>query len=509
MKTKKINKKLLLIILDGFGINKRYKGNAITKAKIPFYRSLLKKYPSTKLGASEHYVGLPDKQLGSSEVGHSTIGAGRILTSDILRLNKAIKDKSFYNHKILNKSLSKIKKNNALHLVGLVSDGGVHSHIDHLFALLDVVKKHNIKNTYIHVITDGRDVDPKSANKYILQLQKKLNEIGVGEIATISGRYFAMDRDNHWGRQRKVYDLLVNNKGNYSTSISKFIKDSYKKGIYDEFLEPTKFIKDLNIKNKDTIIFFNFRSDRAREFTRMFCDSKFDKFPTNNLKVNFITFCEYDSKIRKVQVLYPPLKQKPGLGQIISAYKLKQLRVAETEKFAHVTYFFNLGQEKPNKKEDRILLHSPSVATYDQKPEMSAKAITKGLLETLDKDYAFTLLNFANPDMVGHSGNIKATIKALEYLDKCLNIILKKVDLNKTNIIITSDHGNCDEMIDKRGNISTSHSLNKVPFILVSKKKYKLSKDKENSLANIAPTILDLLDLDTPEYMLDSLILKK
>jgi 2,3-bisphosphoglycerate-independent phosphoglycerate mutase len=517
MKNKNIlNKKVLLIILDGFGINKNYKGNAITKANMPFYSSLLKKYPNTKLGASEEFVGLPHNQIGTSEVGHSTIGAGRVLVSEISHINNMIKSGDFKNNKILINNFKKIKDKNTLHLVGLVSDGGVHSHIDHLFYLLDIIKEYkNIKKVYIHVFSDGRDTKPQSAIKYIRQLQTKLNEIKIAEIASISGRYYAMDRDNNWDRLKKVYNILVYNKGNYSESITNYVINSYNKGITDEFFEPTYFIKNCNIKQKDTVLFFNFRSDRAREFTKAFCTKYFSKFKTEKLNINFITFTQYDSKIKNVKVLFPPEKKLPGLGQIISKLGYKQLRIAESEKYAHVTYFFNIGQEKPNKNENRILISSPSVATYDLKPEMSAKIITKELISTFNKNYILTVLNFANPDMVGHTGNIKATISALETIDKCLSIIFSKIDLNITNVIITADHGNCDEMIFEDNTTSTSHSLNKVPFILINNNYnnnnniIELKKDANLSIANIAPTILDLLELDIPSYMCESLIKKE
>ncbi len=499
------NKKVMMIILDGFGVNKNYKGNAVYKAKMPFYDSLKKENFYLTLGASEEYVGLPKKQLGSSEIGHTTMGAGRIVLSEIVRINNAIKDGSFYENQLLNKKLKKIKRN--LHLIGLVSDGGVHSHINHLFALLDVIKRYsNITNVYLHVITDGRDVSPTSSEKYIKLLEKKLNEQNIGQIASISGRYYGMDRDNNWDRQKKVYDMLVYGTAPFSKNIYEYIKESYKKGITDEFLEPALFIKDSPIKEKDAVIFFNFRSDRAREFVKMFVDKRFDKFKTKRLNVEFITLTEYDKKLKNVTVLYPPQKQLPGLGQIISKAKYKQLRIAETEKYAHVTYFFNLGQEHPNKKENRILVPSPSVSTYDQKPEMSAKIITQKVIETVNQDYLFTLINFANPDMVGHTGNIDAVVKSLEVIDNCLKIIFSKIDLNKTDVIITADHGNCDEMITEENKMSTSHSLNKVPFILISKENYQKTDVKEPTLANIAPTILKLLSFNIPEYMEKPLI---
>lgn len=502
----KDNKKVILLVLDGVGINKAYSGNAVTLANMPTFDLLKKSNPYTKLGASEKFVGLPEGQMGSSEVGHSTFGAGRIMDSEIVRINKEIKSGNFAKNKVLTKELKKIKGAQRLHLVGLLSDGGIHSHKDHFYALLDIIKKYNnISQIYLHLFTDGRDTDPKSGQYFLDELLKHKNK--KMSVASISGRYYGMDRDNHWDRLKKVYDLLVYGKG----SISKddpidFIENSYNSGITDEFLEPTLFDTSGIIKDKDTILFFNFRSDRARQFTKMFVDKRFDVFNTKKINVNFVTLTEYDSKIKNLKVMYPPEKQQPGLGQIISKLGYKQLRLAETEKFAHVTYFFNLGQEKPNKKEDRILVPSPGVLTYDKKPEMSVKIITQKLIENINKDYKFILVNFANGDMVGHTGNIKAAIKALETIDQCLSLILKKIDLDNTILIITADHGNCDVMLNKDGSVNTAHSLNKVPFIIISKEKYNLKLDKEYSIANIAPTILKILDLKVPNYMEDDLL---
>ncbi len=501
--------KVLLLILDGVGVNEDYSGNAISIAKTKTLDSLIKKYPYTELGASENFVGLDKNQLGGSEVGHLTIGAGKHINSDLVRINKSIKDKSFYKNKMLLQALSKVKKNNSLHLIGLLSDGGIHSHIKHLFGILDVVKIKKIKKVYIHVFSDGRDVPPKSIIKYLTQLKeyifyKNLQE--TVDIASISGRYYGMDRDNKWDRLEKVYDLLVKGKGNIEDSKGVFIKKSYKKRITDEYLEPTLFIKEGTIKNNDTVIYYNFRSDRARTFTRIFTDPKFKFFKTKKININFYTLTQYDSLLKKTKVIFNPLKTIDGLGQIISKKGYKQLRAAESEKYAHVTYFFNQGQEFPNKNEDRILVPSPKIKTYDEKPEMSVIELTKKIIPKLKKDYKLTVVNFANGDMVGHTGNISATIKGIEAMDKCISDILKNIDKN-TTVIITADHGNCDQMIFPDKTISTSHSLNKVPFILVSKK-YNLKNIKNPSLANIAPTILDILDIKKPKEMFPSLLKK-
>ena len=506
-KKKKNNNKILFLILDGVGINKDYPGNAVTQANTPCFNKLLKEYPNITLGASEEFVGLPKGQMGSSEVGHFTFGAGKVVDSEIVRIDKAINNGEFYRNQILNDELSKIKGFQALHIAGLLSDGGIHSSINHLFALLEVVSRYNnISQVYLHIFTDGRDTTPNSSKEYISKLQERIKLTPKVQIASICGRYYGMDRDNRWDRQKKLYNLIVNGIGERENDIVKYIDNSYSQGVTDEFLIPTLFNENGLIKDKDTMIFFNFRSDRAREFTRMFVDKSFDSFLTKKMSVNFITFTEYDSKFKNIKVLFPPLKQQPGLGQIISKLGYNQLRIAETEKYAHVTYFFNLGDEHPNKREDRILVPSPGVSTYDLKPEMSAKIITSRLLETLNKDYKLTVVNFANGDMVGHTGNISAAIKAMETVDQCLEIIFKKVDLDNTTVIVTADHGNCDEMLLPDGKTSTSHSLNKVPFIVVSKKEHKLRTDKELSIANVAPTILKLLDEKVPEYMAEDLL---
>ena len=504
---KKNNNKVLFIILDGVGKNKPYPGNAVNQANMPCFNRLLDEYPNTTLGASEEYVGLPKGQMGSSEVGHFTFGAGKVIDSEIVRIDKAISTGNFYKNQILNTELSKIKGYNALHVAGLLSDGGIHSSINHLFALLEVINRYNnAAQVYLHLFTDGRDTSPHSAKEYLKQLQDRIKLTPKIQIASICGRYYGMDRDNRWDRQKKLYNLIVNGIGERENDVFEYVDKCYKQETTDEFLTPTLFNENGLIKDKDTIIFFNFRSDRAREFTRMFVDKSFDNFLTKKMSVNFITFTEYDSKLKNVKVLFPPQKQQPGLGQIISKLGYNQLRVAETEKYAHVTYFFNLGDEHPNKREDRILVPSPGVSTYDLKPEMSAKIITSKLLETLNKDYKLTVVNFANGDMVGHTGNIRATIKALETVDQCLEIILKKVNLENTTVIVTADHGNCDEMLYPDGRKNTSHSLNKVPFILVSNKQHKLRSDKNLSIASIAPTILKILDEKVPDYMSEDLL---
>ncbi len=506
------SKKVVLLILDGVGVNKEYDGNAIGLAKTKTLDKLADNYPYLEIGASEQYVGLPKEQLGGSEVGHTTIGAGHIIDSDIVRINNTIKNKTFYKNKNLLSILNKVKSKNKLHLVGLLSDGGVHSHINHLLAILDVVKKKNIKNVYLHLFSDGRDVTSKSLLKYIIKLKyhlTKLNLLEKVQIGSISGRYYGMDRDNRWDRLSKVYHLITKGEGNVNDSIDAFIKISYKKGVTDEFLTPTLFDKNSLVKTNDTVLFFNFRSDRAREFTKAFVDPKFNKFKRKRVKVNFASLTQYDSKIKNIKVIFPPIKVIPGLGQILSKKGYNQLRVAETEKFAHVTYFFNQGQEFPNKGEDRILIHSPKVKTYDLEPEMSAIKLTDKLISKLKKNYKLVVVNYANGDMVGHTGNIKAATKAIEVIDRCISKVIKAIDKD-TIVIVTADHGNCDQMLFNDYSISTSHSLNKVPFILYSKTNdYKLKSIKNANLSNIAPTILDIMDIKIPTNMEKSLLKKR
>ncbi len=508
LKKKPKNKnKLVLIILDGVGVNRPGKGNAVTLANMAIFNSLKTNYPNMVLGASEEYVGLPKKQIGSSEIGHFTLGAGRIVDSEIVRIDKAIKNGEFYKNQTLNTELSKVKGFNALHIVGLLSDGGVHSSINHLFALLEVVNRHNnLSQVYLHLFTDGRDVSPNSSKFYIEELQKRIAGNHKIQIASICGRYYGMDRDNRWDRQKKLYNLVVSGIGERATDPLAYIENCYSKGITDEFITPTLFNENGLIKNHDTVIFFNFRSDRAREFTKMLIDKSFDKFHTKKMNINFISFTEYDSEFKNRKVLFPPIKQPAGLGKIISDLGYKQLRIAETEKYAHVTYFFNQGDERPYKKEDRILVPSPSVSTYDQKPEMSAKLITQKLIEKLNDDYKLYVVNFANGDMVGHTGNIEATVKAMTIVDQCLEQIIKRINLEDTTVIITADHGNCDEMLTPDGQVNTAHSLNKVPFILISNKEHKLRNDSNCSIANVTPTILKLLEEKVPKYMTEDLL---
>lgn len=476
--------KILLVVLDGWGLRKEKNGNAIKLAKTPNFDFLWKNYPHTTLKTWGEYVGLPKGTLGGSEVGHLHIGAGRIVKQKLTQINESIRDKSFFRKKPLVDVLKKCKKeNSSLHVMGLLSDAGVHSDIKHLFAILKAAKIHDVKNVKVHCFLDGRDTPPKSAGKYIRELKKEIKRIGIGEISTISGRYYAMDRDKRWSRTKKAFEAIVEARGMRVRTPLKALREAYKRGETDEFVKPTVIGQYTGLKNNDGIILFNFRADRMRQLTKLL------------LKVNknIVSMTEY-SKDLKTKVLFKPTFVNNSLGEILSKNNLKQLRIAESEKGPHVTYFFNGEREEPFKNENRIILPSPKVATYDLKPEMSAFKITKKLLNVFEK-YDFILLNFANGDMVGHTGVLKAAIKGVEAVDGCIGKIVD--EMKDYMIIITADHGNCENMM---GKFKTSHTFNKVPFILVNDK-FKGSKLRSGSLYNIAPTILKMMKLKKPKEM--------
>jgi 2,3-bisphosphoglycerate-independent phosphoglycerate mutase len=510
---------LMLMILDGWGVASPSNTNAATLANTPNLDGLFEKYPHTLISCSGEDVGLPEGQMGNSEVGHMNIGSGRIVYQELTKITKSIKDGDFFKNEELLKVVHLVKnKNKTLHLFGLLSDGGVHSHIKHLFALLDMAKKEGLTKVIVHAFLDGRDVGPKSALTYINELEEKLENIGIGKIGSVSGRYYAMDRDQRWERIEKAYRAIALGEGEVFENAAEGIKASYEAGVNDEFVHPfvirsskevmegTKFkgvIKD------DGIIFFNFRPDRARQITRSFVDDDFNHFPRNkaSFPVHFVCMTQYDVTIN-ASVAFKPINLKNTLGEVLANNGKRQLRIAETEKYAHVTFFFNGGVEAPNKLEDRILIPSPKVATYDLKPEMSAYEVTDKLLEALDKDiYDVVILNFANPDMVGHTGVISAAVKALEAVDKCVGKITTKIlNLNGT-VCVTADHGNLEKMVDlETGNPYTAHTTNKVPFIIVSNTKYEL--EAKGILANIAPTMLDLLKIKQPKEMTERSIIK-
>ncbi len=504
----------MLIILDGFGIGKNYKGNAIYQAKTPNIDKLMEIYPNTKLEASGLSVGLPDGQMGNSEVGHLNIGAGRVVYQDLTKISKSIIDGDFFNEEKFIKAIENAKTNKSkIHLMGLVSNGGVHSHNSHLYALLELMKRNDFKDVYIHVILDGRDVSPKSGKEYIKELIGKIEEIGLGKIVTISGRYYTMDRDQRWDRIKLSYDAFTMGKGKISINPILAIEESYNKGILDEFILPTIIQEDnkapITIDTGDSVIFFNFRPDRARQITRAFVDEDFQAFErSKKVSTFFVTMTEYDKTIENVQVVYKNDDLVNTLGEYVSNKGLDQLRAAETEKYGHVTFFFNGGMETPFINEERLLIPSPNVSTYDLKPEMSAIELKDELIKKINEDkYDLIILNFANADMVGHTGKMSATIKAVETVDSCLGEIIDKLIEKNGKAIITADHGNAEMLINEEDNSPvTSHTTNKVPLILVGEKNVSL---KEGILSDIAPTILDLLNLEKPKEMTGkSLIIK-
>ena len=498
-------KTTMLMILDGFGINEKEEGNAIKMANIPNIKRILKQYPNTILHTSGLDVGLPEGQMGNSEVGHTNIGAGRIVYQELTRITKSIEDGDFFSIPELVTAIENCKKNHSkLHIMGLVSDGGVHSHQRHLFALLELAKRKDFEDVYVHCFLDGRDTPPASAEGYLAELEAKMSEKGVGKIATIMGRFYAMDRDKRWNRIQKAYDAMVKGEGEKASSASVAIENSYQKEVFDEFVVPTVICNNdkpvAKIEENDSVIFFNFRPDRAREITRAIVDEEFDGFEREYFKTNFVTFTNYDETIKNVSVAFKKDEIKNTFGEIISKHGMTQLRIAETEKYAHVTFFFNGGEEKQYEGEDRILIPSPKVETYDMKPEMSAFEVTENVLNAIhSRKYDSIILNFANPDMVGHTGNVEAVIKALESLDGCVEKIVEAIEEEHGILLITADHGNCEQMIDyKTGEPHTAHTTNPVPLVLVGKDDVKL---KEGRLADLAPTMLNLIGLEKPEEM--------
>ena len=496
-------KPVMLMILDGFGLAPKSDGNAVEAAQKPNYNRLMAEYPSTQLQASGLFVGLPDGQMGNSEVGHLNIGAGRIIYQELTRITKEIEEGGFFKNEALTLAVENAKKNNsALHLLGLLSDGGVHSHIDHLKGLLRLAKDAGLTKVYVHAFMDGRDVPPSSGKDFIVEIEKYMKEIGVGKIATVSGRYYAMDRDNRWERVELAYNAMVLGKGEVSSSAVEAIDKSYHDNKTDEFVLPSVIDSEGTIKNGDSVIFFNFRPDRAREITRAINDKEFAGFNREALDLTFVTLTQYDKTLEGVNVAYRPEGINNTLGEYVSNKGLNQLRIAETEKYAHVTFFFNGGVEKEYPGEDRALIASPKVATYDLKPEMSAYEVTDELLKRLDEDkYDMIILNFANPDMVGHTGVMEAAVKAIETVDVCLGKLADKILEKDGTLFVTADHGNAEIMIDfSTGNPFTAHTTDPVPFIWVSNRTEGRSL-KEGKLADIAPTMLNEMGLDKPAEM--------
>ena len=510
-------KPVVLMILDGYGLNSSTKGNGVALAKTPVMDKLMAEYPYVKGYASGLAVGLPDGQMGNSEVGHLNMGAGRIVYQELTRITKSIEDGDFFENTELLGAIENCKKNNSdLHLYGLLSDGGVHSHITHVFALLELAKRNGIKNVYVHCFMDGRDTAPDSGKDFIEKLYDKMEELGVGEIASVTGRYYAMDRDNRWDRVEKAYRALTLGEGNQAACGKCAIKASYEAGKTDEFVEPTVITKDGKpvgvIKDKDSVICFNFRPDRAREITRCFCDDEFTGFDRGSRKdVYYVCFTDYDVTIPNKYVAFKKEKIANTFGEFLAANNMTQARIAETEKYAHVTFFFNGGIEEPNKGEDRILVKSPKVATYDLQPEMSALEVCDKLCEAIRSDkYDVIIINFANPDMVGHTGVIDAVIKAIETVDACVGRAVEAVKEKDGVMFICADHGNAEVLVDENtGEPYTAHTTNPVPFILVNyDNEYTL---KENGkLCDIVPTLIDIMGMEKPAEMTgQSLLIKK
>ena len=502
-------KPTVLMILDGFGLSDNTEGNAIKLADTPNLDHIFTEYPWEKGYASGLAVGLPDGQMGNSEVGHLNIGAGRVVYQELTRITKSIQDGDFFENPVLVQAFDNCKDNNrGLHLLGLLSDGGVHSHNTHLYALLEMAKRRNISHVFVHAFLDGRDTPPASGKGYLLELESAIRSIGVGKIATISGRYYAMDRDNRWERVEKAYNALVFGEGETAGSVFECMDNSYAAEVYDEFAAPTVIMDNgsptATIKPLDSVIFYNFRPDRARELTRAFCVPDFMGFERKNglFPLTYVCFTEYDNTIPHKSVAFTGQSLANTFGEYISSLGLKQLRLAETEKYAHVTFFFNGGVETPYPGEDRILAPSPKVATYDLLPEMSAYAVTDKLVEAIiSLKHDVIIVNYANTDMVGHTGVLKAAVKAVEAVDACIGRVLTALLSVNGQMFICADHGNSDKMIDELTNEPfTAHTTNPVPFILVNAKKAG-GIDKGGKLCDITPTLLDLMDIEKPKEM--------
>ena len=518
------NKPAVLLILDGYGLNDREEGNAVKLAKTPVMDKLMKEYPFVKGYASGMAVGLPDGQMGNSEVGHLNMGAGRIVYQELTRITKEIQDGDFFKNEALLKAVNNCKAHNSsLHIYGLLSDGGVHSHNTHLYALLELAKRNGLEKVYVHAFLDGRDTPPASGKDFAIALEDEMKKIGVGEIATVSGRYYAMDRDNNYDRIEMAYDALTKGEGLKADSAEAAIQESYERNETDEFVKPTVVMKNgtpiATIKDGDSIIFYNFRPDRAREITHCFCDDDFDKFNRGKrLDVTYVCFSDYDPTIPNKDVAFKKISVTNTFGEWLSANHMKQARIAETEKYAHVTFFFNGGIEAPNEGEDRILVNSPKyVPTYDKKPRMAAYTVCDKLSEAITKKnedgsayYDVIICNFANPDMVGHTGVVSAAVEAVEVIDKCVGEIVNLVKENDAVMFVCADHGNVEQLIDyETGEPFTAHTTNPVPFILVNyDPAYTL---RENGcLADIVPTLIECMGLKQPAEMTGkSLLIKK
>ena len=511
-----VPKPLALIILDGFGCNKREEMNGVKAANTPNFDKLWDQYPHTTVKASGEAVGLPEGQMGNSEVGHMNLGAGRIVYQDFTRINLAVENNELFERDAIADTVANVKENNsALHLLGLLSDGGVHSHIKHLFGLLEMAERKGIKDVYVHAILDGRDTAPQSAKKYVKQLEEKMDELGVGQIATIGGRYHYMDRDNNWERTEKAYNAMCFGEGNKSESALEAVTNSYDEDVTDEFVEPTVIVENdspiANVATDDSVIFFNFRADRARQLTRALNDVDFNGFARKEgyPKVELVCMTEYDETI-DAPVAFPPAELDKILSEILAENDKKQLRIAETEKYAHVTFFFNGGKEKAYQGEDREIIPSPKVATYDLKPEMSAYEVKDEVVSRIENDdYDLVVLNYANPDMVGHTGDFDAVVEALETVDECLGETIDAIQSKGGAALITADHGNSEQMKDyETGEPFTAHTSNLVPLIYMNDADKNAELIDDGKLSDFAPTILDLLEIEIPEEMTGNQLIK-
>lgn len=499
-----MNKKVILMILDGWGKSPDPKVSAIDHAHTPYIDALYTKYPNASLRTDGLHVGLPEGQMGNSEVGHMNLGAGRIVYQDLVKINMAVKNRTLYQEPVLVSAFNYAKSNNKkVHLLGLVSDGGVHSHINHLFGLLDAANEYGLNDVYVHAFTDGRDVDPKSGYGFISDLEEHINKT-TGKLATVTGRYYAMDRDKRWERVKLAYDAVVNGKGTQTANILKSIQDSYEENVTDEFIKPLVVVNENNepngtIAKDDVVIFFNFRTDRGRQLTQALSQNDFHEYNMHKMDLHYVTMTNYDDSFKGINVIYGKDNLTYTLGEVLENHNRKQIRIAETEKYPHVTFFFSGGREEPFKGETRILRNSPKVATYDLKPEMSAYELRDALIPELDqKEVDFVCLNFANGDMVGHTGVMEAAIKACEAVDECVKDVVNAALDNDYTTILIADHGNCETMINPDGTPHTAHTTNPVPIILIDK---NLKHIKDGILGDIAPTILELIGIEQPDEM--------